>query len=354
MIYFLKKFSKILFINILIVFSFLILIEIIFGYWFDKDNFGPYMREHRMKNQRIQYSDGKEKEIYYYRRNYYGFRGVDIKPSEIQALIMGGSVVDERYKPEKYTITGFLNKSLEENKISLTIVNGGIEGQSTAGQIYNFNYWLSKLENFSPKFIFFYIGINDSALAENDTLMNIKQDGHLINLNKKEIFFDTVKSKSYLYDSARIFKFKYLPREGFVEYNSQVAKKYKEKKNNFIKYISAKKKYENAKHGMKYSSIIKNYLSRVDELAVLSKQLNAKPIFITNIASGGHSDALYALNSNLIKHCSDKNYSCIDLAKKIKGKYEYWNDGLHSTRKGSKIISDLIFSELKPIINSTN
>ena len=97
----------------------------------------------------------------------------------------------------------------------------------------------------------------------------------------------------------------------------------------------------------------KSFLSSVS-VAVLSKQLNAKPIFITNIASGGHSDALYALNSNLIKHCSDKNYSCIDLAKKIKGKYEYWNDGLHSTRKGSKIISDLIFSELKPIINSTN
>ena len=27
----------------------IIIIELIFGYWFDKNNFGPYMREHRMK-----------------------------------------------------------------------------------------------------------------------------------------------------------------------------------------------------------------------------------------------------------------------------------------------------------------
>ena len=49
--FFLKKLPKILFVNFLILFFFIVLIELFFGYWFDKDNFGPYMREHRMKNQ---------------------------------------------------------------------------------------------------------------------------------------------------------------------------------------------------------------------------------------------------------------------------------------------------------------
>ena len=31
-------------------FIFIIIFELIFGYWFEKYNFGPYMREHRMKN----------------------------------------------------------------------------------------------------------------------------------------------------------------------------------------------------------------------------------------------------------------------------------------------------------------
>ena len=48
---FFRNLSKTLLKKILIIFSFIVLIELIFGYWFDKYNFGPYMREHRMKNQ---------------------------------------------------------------------------------------------------------------------------------------------------------------------------------------------------------------------------------------------------------------------------------------------------------------
>ena len=40
---------KLVYYNLLIFFLFFLIIEIIFGYWLDKDNFGPYMREHRLK-----------------------------------------------------------------------------------------------------------------------------------------------------------------------------------------------------------------------------------------------------------------------------------------------------------------
>ena len=47
------KIFKIVLINIFFfIFSFF-LIEIFFGYWLDKDNLGPYMREHRMKKNSI-------------------------------------------------------------------------------------------------------------------------------------------------------------------------------------------------------------------------------------------------------------------------------------------------------------
>ena len=48
------KASKILFINIFLFSIFFLIIELIFGYWFDKDNLGPYLREHRMK--KVSYS----------------------------------------------------------------------------------------------------------------------------------------------------------------------------------------------------------------------------------------------------------------------------------------------------------
>ena len=58
---FIKNLSKIVFTNFLIVIFFIILIELFFGYWFEKYNFGPYMREHRMKNQPTTFKyEGKE------------------------------------------------------------------------------------------------------------------------------------------------------------------------------------------------------------------------------------------------------------------------------------------------------
>ena len=38
--------------NLTLILIFLILTEAIFGQWFDKNSFGPYMREHRMKKQK--------------------------------------------------------------------------------------------------------------------------------------------------------------------------------------------------------------------------------------------------------------------------------------------------------------
>ena len=51
---------KIILINLLIALLFVTLIELIFGYWFDKDNFGPYLREHRLKKNPVVLNYGNE------------------------------------------------------------------------------------------------------------------------------------------------------------------------------------------------------------------------------------------------------------------------------------------------------
>ena len=89
-------------------------------------------------------SDQNEKVEYLYIRNYHGFRGEDLDPKEIDALIMGGSVIDERYKPDQYTITGYLNELFKNNNYDIKLVNAGIEAQSTAGIILGFKNWLFK------------------------------------------------------------------------------------------------------------------------------------------------------------------------------------------------------------------
>ena len=346
-----KKIFKIFSINIIIVVLFISFIEVFFGYWFDKDNFGPYMREHRMKNQRILWEDENEKFSYFYRRNYYGFRGKDIDPSQITGIIMGSSVIDERYKPEKYTITEFLNNKLKTNNFKTTFINAGIEGQSSAGIVASFEKWLYKLENFSPTYILFYIGLNDSdhqnlKIADNNA-------GHLLNPDNGDVFFDNIKSRSIIYDSIRKIKFKYLPRKGFVKYDGKLGEKYKSSYN-FTDYNTLIKKRNLNPFAIKDSKQISSYLKRIDKLNEYSKKINSIPIFITNIGSYGYSLNLFIYNQSLINHCIKMKYNCIDLAKKIKPSIEYWVDDRHTTKRGSAAIANLIFKDLKKILSENN
>ncbi len=352
MITYLKKIIKILTINFIIVLIFVSLVELFFGYWFDKDNFGPYMREHRMKNQRILWKNGNEEIEYFYRRNYHGFRGADINPSEIEGIILGGSVIDERYKPEQYTITEFLNNRLKKNNLNIKFINGGIEAQSTAGMIFGFNNWLLKLKNFSPKFIIFYIGLNDRGIND-DIILSSTYDGHILNPNKKDVFFDNIKSRSIFLDSIRKIKFKYLPRKGFVKYDGKSTDNYL-KNYNFISHEYAKKNYNHDLLENKHEKKIENYLARIDLLAKYSKKINSIPIFVSNIGSKGHQETIFTLNSSLISHCIKKNYNCIDLASKLNPKIDLWVDGVHTTKKGSKAMADTMYLDLKKIITNLN
>ena len=346
---FFNKLTKLFLSNFLILFFFVVLIELVFGYWFDKDNFGPYMREHRMKNQPTLYKyEGKIYE-YNYKRNYHGFRGDDIKPSNIEAIIMGGSVIDERYKPDKFTITGYLNRNLKKNNYNLIITNAGIEAQSTFGLIYNFKHWFSKLKDFTPKIILFYVGMNDLYLPLD---MNIDQADFRagtmpLNPEKSEVFYDNIKSRSFLYDTARIFKFKYLPRKNFVKYDGNIDKSLK---SNFqyITYDYAIKNYDI--DVLKKNEKITKFLSRVDTLYENSKKINSNPIFITSIGSNGYSEASFMYNYFLISHCKIKKYNCIDLAKKLNAKNYYWKDGTHTTKEGSEEIGNLIYEDLIKLI----
>ena len=298
-----KTTIKILVVNLFVVFSSLLLIEILFGYWFDKDNFGPYMREHRMKNQRIEFTHNGTKEIYFYRRNYYGFRGKDIEPSEIKAVILGGSVVQQRYHPEKYTITGFLNSNLKNDNIEIT--NGGVEAQSTRGMIVGFEKWLFKLKDFSPKIIVLYIGVNDHNMSDEDTVDKMVADGHILNPEIGEQLKDNIRSRSILYDTARILKFRYLPRKGFMKYDGNQDLQVRENFN-YKDYNTALNEYDLDYLKLIYKKRIKNYLDRVDRLHKLSKKLNSNPIFITNISAQGYEEKSLMLNTSLIEHCKKK------------------------------------------------
>ena len=97
-----------------------------------------------------------------YNRDKYGFRDRYKDLKNIDVLVLGGSTTDERWLKDEDTWINQLEKKLEKfNKKDIDIVNSGIDGQSTFGHVWNFNNWYKKLNTLSPKYIIFYIGIND-------------------------------------------------------------------------------------------------------------------------------------------------------------------------------------------------
>ena len=86
----------------------------------------------------------------------------------------------------------------------------------------------------------------------------------------------------------------------------------------------------------------------------MSKEINSRPIFITNISSKGHTEKLFILNHELIKHCELMNYDCVDMAKNVNGKVEYWRDGTHTSKQGSEIFAKIIYRDLKTILEKYN
>ena len=347
-----KNNLKLIFLNFIFFFLFIIIIELIFGYWFEKYNFGPYLREHRLKKVPYKMTFNNIEYNYDYIKNSLAFRGQEIDPKEIKIIMIGGSTTDERYKPEEFSIVEILNKKLFKQNYQKKIVNAGIEGQSTRGHIANFKYWFNKIENFNPEFIIFYIGINDSYLLTQDS--SDLQDGWLKNPDNFESFLDNFKSRSIFYDLIRKIKHKYYVRNEskriIYDYD------YYMKNNNEKKiYINYNEKFETYDLDLTLKSnkvIIDKYLKNVDQLSILSKSLDAVPIFINQPAQQDYfSEILFALNYSLIFHCEKKGYNCINLVKELKATNDFWWDGVHTTPKGSKAIADKIFPKLINFLN---
>jgi lysophospholipase L1-like esterase len=351
-----------IFFNILIIALLLLFVEIFFGGWLDKNNLGAYFREHRMK--KVDYSIKYKNEIlnYTYKRNYHGFRGEAIKPKNIKAVFIGGSTADERWKPAKLSIVELLNKKLQADKIDLKIINAGIEGQSTTGYIANFKFWFSKLEDFKPDYFIFYTGINE--LNKQDFNVFDYSDGQakLIDKNKKNVFFDNLKSKSFFYDSLRKIKHKYYTRDVaktiFMDIDNQILKikppaKYGLKNYKYITFNESLKRNNISELLNEEDKFIKGYLNNIDIIKNYVDSFSAKAIFINQVtAFGGFSKRHLALNYSLINHCNVKNYTCIDFAGEFKGKKEYWYDLNHTTPLGSQVISDVIYPKIKEIVKN--
>ena len=293
----------------------------------------------------------KKKYRFFYKRNFYGFRGEEVDPKDIKIVFLGGSTGNQRVTPENLTIVGLLNTKLNEDGYNFKIYNGSTDGKSSKGYANDFKYWFPKIPNFNPKIVIFYTGINDSNLLHDEKFDLPWRE------SKYENFKEYIKNNSKIVELIKKIKFKYFVKLQ-KEYGLRISGINLYKNYNYINYDQAKKKYDNKILNELESNDIKKLLSqfekRLDILDFYITNYHIIPIFITQIGYDGLSNYnLYLINEKLKKFCKEKNYNIIKLDEKIVSlEKKTFFDPVHTLVKGNKIIANKIYLDLLNIFET--
>jgi hypothetical protein len=260
-------------INFIILLVGFILIELIFGGWFSEQN--KINNLGILTNINLHYPLN---ELYVdsassitYTRDKYGLRGNSSfnHPEKIDILTIGGSTTDQRYINDGRTWQDVLENEFKKIDKNVIVSNAGMDGQSTFGHIKNFELWFPYVPGLKPKYIIFYIGINDFHLIadnskydelsiNNSIWSSIKNNSAIINLYRK--IRGAITAKRLRIDNNKV-DFKGLKYIDKPIADSRFLELYK--KNNLV--------------------LFKNRLIKLIEL---TKNLGAEPIFVTQPSIG--------------------------------------------------------------------
>ena len=347
--------KKIIFLNILIFIFFIFFLEMILGYWFSKNNFGYHMRDKRLIQYKINSEFNNKNYDFIYKRNFYGFRiDKDIKPKYIDVVFEGGSTADELPIPEHLTIVGHLNAHLKKNNLNLFIGNAAVSGKSTKGYLNDFKNWFPRLDQFNPKMIIFFSGINDSSIIKNMDLLdnhkNIEDNTYENKLSKK--IYSYLTNNSFILIKIKIIKDKYFDlNKEKIKYDVNKKDLYK----NFvpIDIIEAESLYGTLDLNKKENLVVNYYRKNLKLLKAEIEKQNIIPIFITQLKYDGISEKiLYLINKETKNFCEINNYQIIKLDEILYPEVGDYYDYVHTTPEGSLKIANIIYKELKVAFNN--
>ena len=290
------------------------------------------MRKERKINWQTTSSFNKEKYDFFYKRNYWGFRGEEFDPKDVKVIFEGGSTGNQRFTPEEFTIVGLINQKLKLLNLDISIFNASTDGKSVNGYINDFYYWFSKIPNFKPEYVIFYIGVNDRDIA--DPFLDYK-----ISEDKIDQIKDFIKNNSIFVDKFKFFKNRYFPRNTSA-YDFNNAKLYKDFV--YVDYQKATILHKNLdKKDLEFIDIFRN---KLDKLKLIIEKNNFKPIFITQLKFDGLKDKkLFLVNNELKKYSETNNYFLIPLDEILNMEINDFYDTVHTTPQGSQRIADAIF-----------
>ena len=343
----------------------IIVLELIFGGWFTGSD--PMLNFARPKNVRWSFMTPWQPNGTVYHRDKYGLRGLDGRPDDIFILTVGGSTTDQRYLSSNQTWQESLQTKFGRSSDGFDVVNAGIDGQSTVGHIKNFSQWFNRVATLQPKFVLFYIGVNDfyirngnisdADLEKNNTIKSIVNKSAMVAAGR--IIRDIIRNQSRraVVDRKPGHSFEGIDTSTYVR----------------------ERKLERCCDDPYLTDAMAQLGRRVKELARLTRELGARPIFVNQRSSlwdrrGREIHGAPALNyahpsilmhfgeitgvdrhdielfqgRTILEACKETNATCIDLLNEIVFDIETdFYDAVHNTPAGAEAIGGYLFEKLK-------
>ena len=147
-----KRLALILLVNVSLLALGIFLLEAAFGKWRETGPLGflnlPRNVSRWLDPSWVYRSDKNE---IFYRRDSFGFRGRYHDPGQIDILTVGGSTTAQTFIGEGETWQDVLSGKLDKSGKKVSVVNAGVDGQSTRGHLQSFELWFNHVPNLKPK-----------------------------------------------------------------------------------------------------------------------------------------------------------------------------------------------------------
>jgi hypothetical protein len=359
-----KRLFKIIGINLLILTAGLVLIELIFGGWFSEGNNLKNLSIIRDRKYIYQTDLYTQKPLtIQYSRDVYGFRGERCfnKPEGIDILTIGGSTTDQRYINDGETWQDVLENQFSKDGRDVVVGNAGVDGQSTIGHIKNFEIWFPMVPKLKPKYVLFYIGINDFYRIKDDSRFDAITDSAAARLGGSNELMEKLKDKSVLYSLLRKTRGWFRAQSNRIGHTKTDFSKL----NYTYEGVASKSLFE------LYEKNIAGFENRLSVLMILAQKMGAIPIFVMQPSmmfrfdkSGkimGVSDVqfiesyryngvdfyhlLNKLNASIRKKCSGS--ILVDLTHVRDWEETDFYDLFHNTPQGAKKVGLEIYKNIK-------
>jgi len=351
-----KRIAKIILLNLTVLAAGIAIMEVVWRVSYANDiRFSVNVLADTQYNTDVSTLYNADNNIISYSRDKYGFRGEYSQIEDIDILAIGGSTTDQRHIDDKKEWIYILANSPVLQGLDITLVNAGVDGQSSFGHIKNFDLWFSKIDSLQPKYILFYIGLNDFYNNANNPYDDLGQ-------------VETIKAVikgSFSYYIYRLIKGIIMAKAHGIGHKA-------------INYQAVKTTTTPLLEEGEYEPLMRTgldaYLGRLKILVEKTRELGATPVFITqrtmkhweennqvigidekysygNIDHNGVDNHYMEklLNDTTMSICKDRSDSiCINLASDIYFEQNDFYDFIHNTPSGAAKIGNYLANKIKP------